>query len=71
MVKNNIQYDIRVKMLEAGKTQQEVAEQIGTSQTYLSALGKKVDGVVNRTLVKVMDALGYDIVLTYVKKDGI
>lgn len=71
MVKNDIQYDVRRKLLEAGKTQKEIAEEIGTTQTYVSAFGKKVDGAVNRTLVKIMDALGYDIVLTYVKKDGI
>ena len=39
MVKNNIEVDVKVKLLEAGKTQQQ------------------------------LDALGYNIVLTYEKKD--
>ena len=31
---------------------------------------KRTDGVVNKTFVQMLEALGYDIELTYVKRDG-
>ena len=32
-------------------------------------ISKKQDGVVNNTFIKMMEALGYDIELTYVKRE--
>lgn len=69
MVKNNIEVDVKVKLLEAGKTQQQLGEEIGTTGQYISRILKKNGGIVNDTFVKMMDALGYNIVLTYEKKD--
>ena len=36
--------------------------------THLNRVIKKSDGVINRTFVQMMEALGYDIELTYVKR---
>ena len=58
-----------VKLLEAGKTQQQLGEEIGTTGQYINRILKKNGGIVNYTFVKMMDALGYNIVLTYEKKD--
>ena len=69
MVKNNIEVDVKVKLLEAGKTQQQLGEEIGTTGQYINRVLKKNGGVVNDIFVKMMDALGYNIVLTYEKKD--
>ena len=69
MVKNNIEFDIKVKLLEVGKTQQQLGEEIGTTGQYINRVLKKNGGIVNDTFVKMMDALGYNIVLTYEKKD--
>lgn len=69
MVKNNIEVDVKVKLLEAGKTQQQLGEEIGTTGQYINRVLKKKGGIVNNTFVKMMDALGYNIVLTYEKKD--
>ena len=69
MVKNNIEVDVKVKLLEAGKTQQQLGEEIGTTGQYLNRVLKKNGGIVNDTFVKMMDALGYNIVLIYEKKD--
>ena len=69
MIKNNIEVDVKVKLLEAGKTQQQVGEEIGTTGQYINRVLKKNGGIVNDTFVKMMDALGYNIVLTYEKKD--
>lgn len=69
MVKNNIEVDVKVKLLEAGKTQQQLGEEIGTAGQYINRVLKKNGGIVNDTFVKMMDALGYNIVLIYEKKD--
>ena len=69
MVKNNIEVDVKVKLLEAGKTEQQLGEDIGTTGQYINRVLKKNGGIVNDTFVKMMDALGYNIVLTYEKKD--
>ena len=68
MVKNNIEVDVKVKLLEAGKTQQQLGTDIGTTGQYINRVLKKKTGIVNETFVRMMEALGYDIVLTYQKR---
>ena len=68
MVKNNIEVDIKVKCIENGTTQAQIAEDIQTTKSYVNRVIKKPTGVVNNTFVQMMDALGYDIELTYVKR---
>ena len=65
MVTNNIELDVKVKCLEASMTQQQVGEAIGTTGQYVNRIIKKKDGLVNKTFVKIMEALGYDITITY------
>ena len=69
MVRNNIELDVKVKCIEQGKTQVKVAEEIETTKAYVNRVIKKSDGVVNRTFVRMMEALGYDIELHYVKRN--
>lgn len=69
MMKNNIELDVKVKCIESGMTQAQLAEDVGTSSPYVNRIIKKQDGVVNKTFVQMMDALGYDVELTYVKKE--
>lgn len=69
MVKNNIELDVKVKCLEANMTQQQVGETIGTTGQYVNRIIKKKDGIVNKTFVEMLEALGYDIELTYVPRD--
>lgn len=68
MVKNNIEVDVKVKCIENGTTQAQVAEDIQTTKSYVNRVIKKPNGVVNNTFVQMMEALGYDIELTYVKR---
>lgn len=68
MVKNNIELDVKVKCLEANMTQQQVGETIGTTGQYVNRIIKKKDGIVNKTFVEMLEALGYDIELTYVPR---
>ena len=58
-----------VKCIEGDLTQAELAEKVGTTGQYVNRIIKKKDGVVNKTFVQMMEALGYDIELTYVKRD--
>lgn len=68
MVKNNIELDVKVKCLESNMSQLNLAEKIGTTGQYVSRIIKRKNGLVNKTFVEIMEALGYDIELTYVKR---
>lgn len=68
MIKNNLEIDVKVKCLEEGITQAQLADMVGTSAPYVSRLINKKDGIINRVFVDMLDKLGYDIQLTYVKK---
>lgn len=68
MVKNNIEIDVKIKCLEANMTQQQLGEDIGTTGQYVNRVIKKKEGIVNKTFVQMMEALGYDIELTYIPK---
>lgn len=70
MVKNNIEVDVKIKCIEAGMTQAQLGETIGTTGQYVNRVMKKPDGVVNKTFISMMEALGYDIELTYVKRSA-
>lgn len=68
MLKNNLEVDVKVKCLEEGVTQAQLAEKIGTSAAYVSRLINKKEGILNKTFVEMLETLGYDIQLAYVKK---
>lgn len=68
MVTNNIEIDTKIKCLEAGMTQQQLAEKLDTTGQYVNRIIKKKDGIVNKTFIQMMEALGYDITLTYTKR---
>lgn len=70
MLRNNVEVDVKVKSIEAGLTQEQIAERIGTTGQYVNRIIKKKDGFINNTLVQIMETLGYDIELTYVKREG-
>lgn len=69
MIKNDIEIDTKIKCLEAKMTQRQLGEAVGTTGQYVNRIIKKKDGVVNKTFVQMMEALGYDIVLTYEKRE--
>ena len=70
MVKNNIEIDVKVKCLEEHKTQADIAKIVGTPASYVNKLIRRDEGAVNNTFVKMLEALGYDIELHYVKREG-
>lgn len=69
MVKNDFEIDVKVKCLEERITQAQLAEMVGTSDSYISRLIYKKNSIVNKTFVEMLEKLGYDIQITYVKKD--
>lgn len=69
MLINNVEIDVKVKCLEAKMTQEQLATKIGTTGQYVNRVIKKKDGFLNKTFVQMMEALGYDIELTYVRRE--
>ena len=70
MIKNNIEIDVKVKCIEAETTQAKLANSIGTTPPYINRLVRKGDVVINKTFVRMMEELGYDIELTYIKREA-
>ena len=68
MLQNDIELDLKTKLIENKTTQTEVAEKLGVSLSYVNLITKGREQIVNKTFVKMMDELGYDVELTYKKK---
>ncbi|MDI9242741.1 helix-turn-helix domain-containing protein [Fusibacillus kribbianus] len=69
MVKNKIEVDVKVRCIEAGKTQVQIAEEINTTSQYVNRIIKKKDGIINHTFVQMMESLGYDIEIIYLPRE--
>ena len=69
MLKNNVEVDVKVKCIESDVTQAKLAEEIGTSAPYVSRLIRNNEKIVNKTFLQLMEKLGYDVELTYVKRE--
>ena len=69
MLKNNIELDVKVKCIEHQMTQAQIAENVGTTSSYVNRIVKKKDGVVNKTFIQMMEALGYDVEISYIKRE--
>lgn len=69
MLKNNVEVDVKVKCIEGNVTQAKLAEEIGTSAPYVSRLIRNNEKIVNQTFLQLMDKLGYDVELIYVKRE--
>lgn len=68
MLKNNVEVDVKVKCIEGDVTQAKLAEEIGTSAPYVSRLIRNNEKIVNKTFLQLMEKLGYDVELIYVKR---
>ena len=69
MLKNNVEVDVKVRCIEGDVTQAKLAEEIGTSAPYVSRLIRNNERIVNKTFIQLMEKLGYDVELTYVKRE--
>ena len=68
MLKNNIEIDVKVKCVEEQITQEKKKKKSGTSPSYVNRLIKSLEKIINKTFIQMMEQLGYDVELTYVKK---
>ena len=69
MLQNNIEMDLKMRMIESGLTQTEVAGKVGVTLSYVNRITKGREQIVNKTFVKMMEELGYDIKLVYEKRN--
>ncbi len=69
MITNNIEVDVKVKCIENKTTQARLAKSVGTTAQYVNRIIKRKDNIMNKTFVQMLEALGYDIELTYVKRE--
>lgn len=68
MLLNNVEQDLKTRLTADGVTQTEVAEHIGVSVPYVNRITRGREQIVNKTFIRMLDELGYDVELTYKKK---
>ena len=56
--------------IEEGITQTEIAEKVGVSLPYVNRIIRGREQIVNKTFIKILDELGYDVELTYKRKSA-
>ena len=70
MLQNNIEMDMKMRLIEGDLTQTEVAEKIGVTLSYMNRITKGREQIVNKTFVKIMNEIRYNIELMYKKKNN-
>lgn len=70
MLKNNIEMDVKMRCIEAARTQTQIAENIGTSPSYVNKIIRSKEQIVNKTFLAMMEDLGFDVELSYVKREN-
>ena len=68
MLQNNIEMDLKMRLIESGQTQKEIAEKLGVTLSYVNRITRGREQIVNKTFIKILDELGYDVELTYKRK---
>lgn len=68
MLKNNIEMDIKMRCIEKSTTQTKIAENIGTSPSYVNKIIRSKEPIMNKTFLAMMEDLGFDVELNYVKR---
>ncbi|MEQ9809253.1 XRE family transcriptional regulator [Streptococcus jiangjianxini] len=68
MIKNNTEVDVKTTCIEAGIIQVKLAQKIKTSVPYVNRVIRSKESIINNTFLKMMEALGYDIELKYVRR---
>jgi transcriptional regulator with XRE-family HTH domain len=68
MLRNNVELDLKTRYIEDGITQTEIAEKVGVSLPYVNRITRGREQIVNKTFIKILDELGYDVELTYKRK---
>ncbi len=69
MLRNNVEADLKTRFFEDGVTQTEIAERLGVSPPYVNRIIRGREQILNKTFVLILNELGYDVELTYVKRE--
>lgn len=69
MLGNNVELDLKTRFIEGGINQTEIAEKVGVSLPYVNRIIRGREQIVNKTFIKILDELGYDVELTYIKQE--
>ena len=69
MLKNNIEMDIKMRCIEKSTTQAQIAENIGTSPSNVNKIVRSKEQIMNKTFLAMMEDLGYDVELHYIKRE--
>lgn len=68
MLKNNIEMDVKMRCIEKSTTQAKIAENIGTSPSYVNKIVRSKEQIMNKTFLAIMENLGFDVELHYVER---
>lgn len=69
MLKNNIEMDVKMRCIEKSTTQAKIAENIGTSPSYVNKIVRRKEQIMNKTFLAMMEELGLDVELHYVGRE--
>lgn len=69
MLLNNIELDVKTKCIEESKTQLSISEELGITPSYISRIVNSKENIVNKTFLAMLESLGYDVRLTYEKRE--
>lgn len=71
MLRNNVETDLKTRIVADGVTQTEIAAKIGVSLPYVNRIIHGHEPILNKTFVMILHELGYDVELTYIKREQI
>ena len=67
MLWNNVKADIKVSYIDGDFSQEKLVEEIVYSIPYIIRFIRDSEKIVNKTFIQLMEKLGYDVELTYIK----
>ena len=67
MLWNNVKADIKVSYIDGDFSQEKLVEEIVCSILYIIRFIRDSEKIVNKTFIQLMEKLGYDVELTYIK----
>lgn len=56
--------------MEEQVTQAKVAEKVGITKSYVNKIVRNREQIINRTFLAIMEELGYDVRLTYERREN-
>ncbi len=69
MLRNNIEMDVKMRCIEKATTQAKIAENIGTSPSYVNKIVRSKEQIINKTFLAMMEDLGFDVELHYIERE--